>query len=197
MNAIKKVPVVILNGFLGSGKTTLFRNFLAQAKKKSISVCAIINDMSELDVDGELLGNTDIVEDDNGILESISSCVLSSKIGIQKLDRAIQNLLTNQNPELIIIETSGSCHPMPLVEYFKTQKQLQLTGMFVLVDSLMLTHDFNYGENLIPQMQQNMVAGKRDMVNLLVEQILFSSHLFLTKTDRIEADKLPDIATYI
>ena len=197
MNETKKVPVVILNGFLGSGKTTLFRNLLSQSKKKNISICAIVNDMSELGVDAELLGNTDIVEDNNSILESISSCVLSSKKGIKKLDQAVKKLLSNQNPEMIIIETSGSCHPMPLIEYFKGQKQVQLTGVFALLDSLMLAHDFNYGEKLIPLMRQNMTEGKRDMVNLLVEQIMFCSHLILTKADRIEEKKLSDIATYV
>lgn len=197
MNSTKQVPVVILNGFLGSGKTTLFRSLLSQSKKKNISVCAIVNDMSELDVDGELLSNTDLVEDDKSTLESISSCVLSSKTGIEKLNKAIHNLLKNKNPELIIIETSGSCHPLPLIEYFKTQPKVKLTGLFVLVDTLMLAHDFNYGESLIAQMQQNMATGKRNTVNLLVEQILFCSHLFLTKTDRIKAEKLTDIATYI
>lgn len=197
MNTTKQVPVVILNGFLGSGKTTLFRSLLSQSKKKNISVCAIVNDMSELDVDGELLSNTDLVEDDKSTLESISSCVLSSKTGIEKLNKAIHNLLKNKNPELIIIETSGSCHPLPLVEYFKTQPMVKLTGLFVLVDTLMLGHDFNYGESLIAKMQQNMASGKRDTVNLLVEQIMFCSHLFLTKTDRIAPEKLTDIATHI
>lgn len=197
MNTTKQVPVVILNGFLGSGKTTLFRSLLSQSKKKNISVCAIVNDMSELDVDGELLSNTDLVEDDKSTLESISSCVLSSKTGIGKLNKAIHNLLKNKNPELIIIETSGSCHPLPLIEYFKTQPMVKLTGLFVLVDTLMLGHDFNYGESLIAQMQQNIASGKRDTVNLLVEQIMFCSHLFLTKTDRIAPEKLTDIATHI
>ena len=90
-----KIPIVILNGFLGSGKTTLFINLLAQSKKKDITVCAIVNDMSELDVDGELIGNTEIVENDSNILESINSCVLSSKKGIQKLDQSINKLLSN------------------------------------------------------------------------------------------------------
>ena len=196
MNIIKKVPVVILNGFLGSGKTTLFRSLLSQSKQKNIPVCAIVNDMSELDVDGELIGNTDIVEENNNILVSISSCILSSKIGIEKLNQAVQKLLSNQDPELIIIETSGSCHPMPLIEYFKDQTKVKLTGVFVLVDSLMLAHDFNYGELLIPKMQENIIAGKRDTINLLIEQILFCSHLIITKADRIEAEKLPYIATY-
>ena len=193
----KKKPVVILNGFLGSGKTTLFRSLLSQSKKKNIPVCAIVNDMSELDVDGELIGNTHIAEENNNIFVSISSSVLSSKIGIEKLDQAVQKLLSNQDPEMIIIETSGSCHPMPLIEYFKAQTKVKLTGVFVLVDSLMLAHDFNYGELLIPKIQENIIAGKRDTINLLVEQILFCSHLIITKTDRIEAEKLPDIATYI
>lgn len=197
MNTMKKIPIVILNGFLGSGKTTLFRSLLSQSKQKNIPVCAIVNDMSELDVDGELIGNTHIAEENNNIFVSISSSVLSSKIGIEKLDQAVQKLLSNQDPEMIIIETSGSCHPMPLIEYFKAQTKVKLTGVFVLVDSLMLAHDFNYGELLIPKMQENIIAGKRDTINLLVEQILFCSHLIITKTDRIETEKLPDIATYI
>lgn len=197
MDVRKEVPVVILNGFLGSGKTTLFRSLLSQSKKKNIPICAIVNDMSELDVDGELLGSTDAIEEDKGILKSISSCVLSSELGIRKLDEAVNELLVSQNPELIIIETSGSCHPMPLINYFKDQPAVKLTGVFVLVDSLMFAHDYKYGESLIPMMQKNMADGKRDITNLLVEQILFCSHLILTKTDRISTEKLPDIATYV
>jgi len=197
MNSAIKVPIVVLNGFLGSGKTTLFRSLLAQAKKKSISVGAIVNDMSELDVDGELIGNTESVEENNSMLESIHSCVLSSAKGIKKLDEAIAKLMANQDLELIIIETSGSCHPMPLVEYFKSHHRVKLSAVFVLVDSLMLSQDYNYGEDLIKSMQDNMSTGKRDTVNLLVEQIMFCSHLILTKADRIQQEKLPEIATHV
>ncbi|TYA86838.1 cobalamin biosynthesis protein CobW [Seonamhaeicola marinus] len=192
-----KPRVIILNGFLGSGKTTLFRKLLAQSKKKALPVCAIVNDMSELDVDGELIANTDIVEDNDSIMQSIHSCVLSSKIGLEKLDLALNTLLSNHQPDLIIIETSGSCHPMPLIEFFKTQKHLILTGVFTLVDSLMLAHDYDYGKTLIPKMQQNLSNNKRDMVNLLVEQIMFCSHLILTKSDRIKQEKLSEIAQHI
>ncbi|HAA15527.1 MAG TPA: cobalamin biosynthesis protein CobW, partial [Cytophagales bacterium] len=192
-----KVPVVILNGFLGSGKTTLFRKLLSQAKKKDIPVCAIVNDMSELDIDGEILATGEAVESNSGILESIHNVVLSSKKGIEKLDEALNKLLSTQEPALIIIETSGSCHPMPLIEYFKGQNQVSLTGVFTLVDSLMLAHDYHYGKDLFPNMQRNIAQGKRDTVNLLVEQVLFCSHLFLTKGDRIEEGKLPQIAGYM
>ena len=194
---MQKIPVVILNGFLGSGKTTLFRSLLSQSKNKQLSICAIVNDMSELDVDGELIANTAIVEEDEKIMESISSHVLSSKIGIEKLDKSIEKLLINQCPDLLIIETSGSCHPMPLIEYFKDHQKTNLTGVLVLVDCLMLSHDFDYGRNIIPNMQQNITKGERGTVNLLVEQILFSSHIILTKSDRIDNEKQHEITTHI
>ena len=153
--------------------------------------------MSELDVDGELIANTAIVEGDSKILESISSHVLSSKIGLKKLDHSISKLLSNSHPDLIIIETSGSCHPMPLIRYFKNHQKVNLTGVLVLVDSLMLAHDYDYGSALIPNMQQNMSEGKRGTINLLVEQIMFCSHLILTKSDRINNNKLEDIENHI
>ena len=191
------IPVVILNGFLGSGKTTLFRSLLKQSRKKNLSICAIVNDMSELDIDGELISGTSAVENDEKILESISSCVLSSKLGIKKLDQSITKLLNNNSPEMIIIETSGSCHPMPLVKYFKNHEKIRLTGFFVLVDSAMIANDFDCGKNLIPIMKQNIINGRRDIVNLLVEQILFCSHLILTKGDKVNNNQLQEIATQI
>tara|TARA_Y100000589_G_C27132307_1_gene621102 strand:+ start:89 stop:1285 length:1197 start_codon:yes stop_codon:yes gene_type:complete len=194
---MQKIPVVILNGFLGSGKTTLFRSLLSQSKRKKMSVCAIVNDMSELDIDGELIANTVAVEEDEGILESISSFVLSSKAGIEKLDKSIIKLLNNNRPDIIIVETSGSCHPMPLIEYFKNHERIKLTGVFVLVDSVMMANDFDYGKKLIPNMQQNIIEGVRDSINLLVEQILFCSHLILTKGDKIESFQLQNIAESI
>ena len=197
MSSSQKTPVVILNGFLGSGKTTLFRKLLAQSKRNNIHLSAIVNDMSELDVDGELISSAESVEYNQHILESINSCVLSSKLGVHKLDVAIKKLVSTQNPKLIIIETSGSCHPMPLIEYFKRHTLVRLTGVFALVDSLMLSHDYQYGKDLIPKMQDNLINGTRGTVNLLVEQIMFCSHLFLTKTDRINSEKLPEIAVNI
>ena len=194
---MKKIPFVILNGFLGSGKTTLFRSLLSQSKRKKMSVCAIVNDMSELDIDGELIANTGAVEEDERILESISSFVLSSKAGIEKLDQSIIKLLNNNRPDIIIVETSGSCHPMPLIKYFKNHKRIKLTGVFVLVDSVMIANDFDYGKKLIPNMQQNIIDGVRDPINLLVEQILFCSHLILTKGDKIESYQLQNIVDSI
>ena len=188
---LKEVPAVILNGFLGSGKTTMFKSLLSQCMKKKVVVSAIVNDMSELDVDGELISNF-LDEDNSQIFNSISSCILSSKEGIKKLDQSIANSIKN-NPELIIIETSGSCHPMPLIKYFKGHNKVKLTGVFVLLDSQMITQDFNSGINIIPEMQKNMRENKRGPINLLVEQILFSSNVILTKADKVNDNNVNEI----
>ena len=62
---METTSVIILNGFLGAGKTTLLKNLLIQAHEKQLSVSVIVNDMSELDVDGVLIANTDIVDAGN------------------------------------------------------------------------------------------------------------------------------------
>lgn len=192
-----KVPVVILNGFLGSGKTTLLRNLLVQAHEKNLPVSVIVNDMSELDIDGELVANTEVVEEKNHNLVTIYSCVISSKKGIQELSKALTKILSNHQPNLILIETSGSGHPMPLIGFFREQPKFKLIGVLVLADSLMLARDYNFGQQLIPLLQYNLQIQKRDTINLLAEQIMFCSHLILTKADRLEEGKIQEIAQSI
>lgn len=192
-----KVPVLILNGFLGSGKTTLLKGLLVQAHKKELTVAVVVNDMSELDVDGLIVAQAEFFEKDDTNFQSIYSCVLSSKNGIEKLDAALNTILSNGEPDLIIIETSGSCHPMPLVEFFSTRSQFKLNGMLTLVDSAMIAQDYDSGQEIVPIMQRNVQNQKRDTTNLLVEQVMFSSHLLLTKADRVAESNFLEIAASI
>lgn len=196
-NPTTKVPVLILNGFLGSGKTTLLTSLLVQSFKRDLSVGVVVNDMSELDVDGMLVAQREFFEKDACNFESIHSHVLSSNQGIEKLRRALERMVSNSPLELLIIETSGSCHPMPLIEFFSTQPQFKLTGVLTLVDSAMMDQDYDCGQKLIPIMQHNLTNQLRDTTNLLVEQIMFCSHLILTKVDRIAEGKINTIASYI
>ena len=102
-----------------------------------------------------------------------------------------------KGPDLLIIETSGSCHPLPLIEFFSEQQQLKLTGVLTLVDAAMIDQDFSSGQQIVPTLQRNLQTQHRDTTNLLVEQIMFCSHLLLTKVDRIEQYKLQTIAESI
>lgn len=195
--AAKRIPVLVINGFLGSGKTTLLTSLLAQSIKKQLSVGVVVNDMSELDVDGLLVAQREFFEKDDCSFESIYSCVLSSRQGITKLEHALGRITQNSDPELLIIETSGSCHPLPLVEFFSHHATFCLTGVLVLVDGAMIDQDYDGGQQLLPTMQRNVRSQRRDMTNLLVEQIMFCSHLMLTKADRIPGHRIEAIARSI
>ena len=189
--------MLILNGFLGSGKTTLLRSLLKQSHTKKLDLGVVVNDMSELDVDGELVAQAEFFEEGTPRFQSIHSCVLSSTKGIQQLQAALETILSDGLPELLVIETSGSCHPMPLVAFFGTQPQFKLTGLLTLVDAAMIDQDYDSGQRILPAMQRNVESQQRDTTNLLVEQILFCSHVLLTKADRIDETRIQVIAKSI
>ncbi len=148
---MKRTPLIILNGFLGAGKTTLLKNLLTQAHKRRMTVSVIVNDMSELDVDGVLIANTEIVDAASNNFVSISADSISSRSGIQKLDSALKNLLETRSPDFILLETSGSSHPLPLVRYLREHTQVSLKAFLSLVDTVMLNDDYDGGKKLIPE----------------------------------------------
>ncbi|WP_277869852.1 GTP-binding protein, partial [Vibrio sp. 10N.261.52.A1] len=102
---MSSIPVTILHGFLGSGKTTFLRNILQQTEYSGDDLSVIVNDMSELDVDGVLILNTDAVSEDQGNFVTISGDSISSPSGVQKLDKALKKLCAENAPDWIVIET--------------------------------------------------------------------------------------------
>ena len=190
----RRIPVVVLNGFLGSGKTTLLRNLLVQARKRALDLGVVVNDMSELDVDGEVVAQTEFFEEGDPRFQSIHACVLSSRTGIEALRGALDSMLAPGAPALVVIETSGSCHPMPLVEFLAAQPEFRLTGVLTVVDAAMIDQDYDSGRRIMPTMQANVQGGVRDTTNLLVEQVLFGTHVLLTKADRVPEERIRVIA---
>jgi molybdopterin-guanine dinucleotide biosynthesis protein len=143
------IPAVLLQGFLGAGKTTLLRSLLVEARKRDLSMGLVVNDMSDLDVDGQVLVQTDIVDHDAAYFHSIHSCVLSSKRGIESLREALSSMRKKQPPDLVIVESSGSSHPLPLVEFFQAQRGFLLTGVLTLVDAAMIDEDYASSELIV------------------------------------------------
>ncbi|MCP4458233.1 MAG: GTP-binding protein, partial [Cytophagales bacterium] len=160
------IPITILHGFLGSGKTTVLRSLLSQSQNAEYVPSVIVNDMSELDVDGVLVMNTDVVNENHGNFVTISGDSVSSPEGIKKLDKALHQLVQDKQPPWILIETSGSSHPLPLVEFFKGHSVFTLKGVVTLVDSTWLKDDYDLGKALIPKWQDNLQKGIRSIENL-------------------------------
>lgn len=190
---MQRIPLTILNGFLGAGKTTLLKSLLMQAQNLRLNVSVIVNDMSELDVDGVLIANTELVGQQRQNFISISADSISSPTGVSKLAQSLKQLADRQ-PDLILLETSGSSHPLPLIKLLRDHPLVQLKGFLSLIDAVMLQSDYEGGKQLIPRWQRNLEQGQGGVENLLAGQILFCSHLMMTKVDRLSADSVLDIA---
>ena len=191
---MQRIPLTILNGFLGAGKTTLLKSLLMQAHRQHLSVSVIVNDMSELDIDGVLIANTEIVGREKHNFITVSADSISSPRGVAKLSAALDELIAQHRPDHLFLETSGSSHPLPLIKLLRHHPHVRLQGLLSLMDAVMLEKDYAAGNTLLPRWQANVRQQQRGVEDLLAEQLLFCSHLMLTKVDRLPADSVMKIA---
>lgn len=192
---MSRVALTVLNGFLGGGKTTLLRHLLAQADSRRIIVASIVNDMSTLEVDGVLVNNNERPGPQTRNLASVFGIDIASPAGLDALAAALTTLTgADQQPDHIVLETSGSSHPLPLVRYLRDHPRVALKGVLAVVDAVMLDTDHDGGWSLLPRFRANLQAGRRDVHNLIVEQCLFASQVVLTRADRLPPARLQDIA---
>jgi len=191
---MQRIPLTILNGFLGAGKTTLLKSLLLQAHRQHLLVSVIVNDMSELDIDGVLIANTEIVGREKHNFITVSADSISSPGGIAKLATALDELIAQNRPDHLFLETSGSSHPLPLIKLLRHHPHVRLQGLLSLMDAVMLENDYAGGSTLLPRWQENVRQQRRGVEDLLAEQLLFCSQLLLTKVDRLPTDSVINIA---
>lgn len=183
-----KIPVTILNGFLGAGKTTILQRFLLQAKsEKDIELGIIVNEMSELDVDGRLISTNELLSRNDAKFASISAGSISGERGLEEFTAAIDEI-KKAGVTHIIIETSGSTHPWPLLQAIKRHSGVALHGFLSVVDTVTLAQDHDFCRAIVPAVSRNLDAGKRGVENLLAEQIMFASRILMSKIDRVESE---------
>ncbi|MEM8803027.1 MAG: GTP-binding protein [Pseudomonadota bacterium] len=192
------VPTTILNGFLGAGKTTLMQSLLVQARQlESVTLGVIVNEMSTLDVDGSVLDTSEVISRKSPHFASISGQSISTDEGLPQFHEAVQKVLADGEVTHLLIETSGSTHPWPLLEAIRALPSLRLHGFLSVVDTVVLQQDHDLGRAIHPVASKNLAAGRRGVANLLAEQVMFANRLLLSKADKVSRDVLQQVAEAI
>lgn len=182
--------VTLITGFLGSGKTTLLRRLLREVGPLKLGV--IVNDMSPLEVDGDLIRGGKRVSEAAGTLVSLASGSISGSQQ-QAFEQVLDAWAERTDLDHVIIETSGSAHPWPLVEAISRRPAYTLSQLVTLLDARTMTEDYGAGLGLMDRRAHHEEQGQRGLENLLAEQIQWASTLLLTKTDRVTERNLDSV----
>ncbi|MEM0945961.1 MAG: GTP-binding protein [Pseudomonadota bacterium] len=189
------IPTTILNGFLGAGKTTLMQSLLVQARNlDGVTLGIVVNELSTLDVDGSVLDTSEVISRESLHFASIPGGSISSADGLSEFKTAIERVLADGAVTHVIIETSGSTHPWPLLSALKDMPELSLHGFLSVVDSVVLQQDHDLGRTIHRQASANLQAGRRGVENLLAEQIMFANQVLLSKSDKVSGTVLQQVA---
>ena len=190
MNSLEKIPVTILTGFLGAGKTTLIRNLILKNKSKKLAV--IINEYGDLGVDGEIVKQcSDETCPEENILELANGCICCTVA--DDFIPTMKSLLEGQYlPEHILIETSGLALPKPLLKAFEwpeIRSRLTVDSVLAVVDAEAVVNGIfapQMSTELEEKQNQTYVEHETPLSEVFEDQINCSDVVLLTKPDLVE-----------
>ena len=182
------VPITLLCGYLGAGKTTLMNMILAN--QKGYKVAVIVNDIGEINVDASLIEKDANITDKSSLVPLTNGCIcctLKTDLVMQ-----IENLIASGKFDYLLIESSGVCEPMPIAQAIETIENGYLDNVVSVVDAKRLVDEFADGDQLL---KKDM--GEEDIESLLVQQIEFCSTLIINKKDLVTEDQMKKVRAVV
>ncbi len=198
---MNKTPILLLTGYLGSGKTTLVNHILAN--KNNIKFAVIVNDIGEVNIDASLIQKGGVVnQQDDSLVALQNGCICCSL----KMDlvQQINDIIAEDRFDYIVIEASGICEPAPIAQTICSIPSINmqalaqrgmhpdpstpmpvLDSIVTVVDVLRMKDEFDSGKSL-----QSANIKEDDIENLVIEQIEFCNIVILNKVSEVTPQEL-------
>ncbi|AYB43764.1 GTP-binding protein [Paenibacillus lautus] len=199
MNNNNRIPVTVLSGYLGSGKTTVLNHVLHN--REGLKVAVIVNDMSEVNIDADLVrGEGSLSRTDEKLVEMSNGCICCTLR--EDLVQEVQKLAQANRFDYILIESTGISEPVPVAQTFVYPDEVsgvqlsdlaRLDCMVTVVDANRFWKDFSSGQSLLDRKEALGEEDTREVVDLLIDQVETCDVLLLNKCDLVSEDELAKV----
>ena len=195
----KLIPVTLLTGYLGAGKTTLMNHILSN--QEGYKVAVIVNDIGEVNIDASLIQNGGVVKEEDASLVPLTNGCICCTLKVDLMKQIVE-LAQSGKFDYILIEASGICEPMPIVQTItmldgsapeaNLPAVCRLDCVITVVDACRLVDEFAGGDNLL---KENL--DEEDIENLLIQQIEFCTKIVINKVDDVSEEELKKVKAVI
>ena len=195
MPQTSKLPVTVLSGFLGAGKTTVLSHVLNNRQGKKVAV--IVNDMSEINIDSSIVQNeVSLNRSEEKLVEMSNGCICCTLR--EDLLEEVNKLARDGRFDYLLIESTGISEPLPVAETFTFADEdgvslsdiAKLDTMVTVVDAVNFLKDYEEAQFLQEKGESLGEEDERSVADLLVDQVEFADVLLISKTDLVDA---PDV----
>ena len=190
-----RLPVTVLSGFLGAGKTTVLSHILNNRENKKVAV--IVNDMSEINIDSEIIQNeVSLNRSEEKLIEMSNGCIcctLREDLLLEVTDLAKQGRF-----DYLVIESTGISEPLPVAETFTFADEegislsdiANLDTMATVVDAVNFLKDYEDAKYLKESGESLGEEDERSVADLLVDQVEFADLILISKTDLVTSEEV-------